>query len=422
MIQNQGQSNDWIKPYSELTLIRSSLSTTVFLLVILVVSMPIVYAYVYEQQSQSIGQTIINVLTNLEDYVDNNTSDVDSSADKGTHSNFTAQQYGPDSILDTLTEENTMYASVRSKSWSAETSATQNHEVLLPPTIESGDTILVFFVNDDNEVTNFPGGWTEIYNEDVGSAGPTMVVAWKEAVGDEDGTSITVTTGSTEHSVHVAWAIQDADDPDNNPPEVSLESAGNDAYPDALSLSPSGGSKPYLWISVSGNDDGRSLVTTYPSNMNDNNEVHTSHFSNFGVAIGLATNSSLGSAFNPANFVLEDVELWEACTVGVYPAGSANYNLDLEVQWTNVDYNQPNEELCIYGGTMGTEDISVDVWDGAVWQNVFTDLAIGWNNVTVSSYLTSSTFTIRFKGATESNDVSQDSWNIDVTMLHVWES
>jgi hypothetical protein len=37
-------------------------------------------------------------------YVDNNTSDVDGSLDKGTQSNFTAQQYGPDGIYDTLTE------------------------------------------------------------------------------------------------------------------------------------------------------------------------------------------------------------------------------------------------------------------------------------------------------------------------------
>ena len=212
--------------------------TAAILLVILILSIPIVQSLTFHQEINSVTQNIINIPYY---YIDSNLSNVDSSGDKGTHSNFSAQQYGPDSTLDTLTEENTgssLYASVRSKSWSAETSATQNHDVLLPPTIEAGDTILVFFVNDDNEVTNFPGGWTEIYDEDAGSAGPTLVIAWKEAVGDEDGTSITVTTGSTEHSVHVAWAIQDADDPDNNPPEVSLESAGNDKYPDALSLSP----------------------------------------------------------------------------------------------------------------------------------------------------------------------------------------
>jgi len=41
------------------------------------------------------------------DFVDNNSSDVDLNANKGTHSNFTAQKYGPDSIYDMLTEENT---------------------------------------------------------------------------------------------------------------------------------------------------------------------------------------------------------------------------------------------------------------------------------------------------------------------------
>jgi hypothetical protein len=67
-----------------------------------------------------------------------------------------------------------------------------------------------------------------------------------------------------------------------------------------------------------------------------------------------------------------------------------------------------------------TESIRVDVWDGATWQNLFTDLTNGWNNATVTSYLTSSTFTIRFKGSIETNDTTQDSRNIEATLLHVW--
>jgi len=69
---------------------------------------------------------------------------------------------------------------------------------------------------------------------------------------------------------------------------------------------------------------------------------------------------------------------------------------------------------------MGAEDIRVDVWNGSSWTNLFTDLSTGWNNVTVSSYLTSSTFTIRFKGSNETGDTTQDSWNIDATLLNVW--
>jgi len=97
-----------------------------------------------------------------------------------------------------------------------------------------------------------------------------------------------------------------------------------------------------------------------------------------------------------------------------------NYELDLEVQWTNVDYDESNEFLCIYGGTMGTENVTVDAWNGSDWENVFTYLNSGWNNFSISSYLTSSTFTIRFKDGNKTSDINQDSWNIDATLLHVW--
>ena len=67
-----------------------------------------------------------------------------------------------------------------------------------------------------------------------------------------------------------------------------------------------------------------------------------------------------------------------------------------------------------------TENIRVDVWNGTAWQNLFTDLTNGWNYVSVSSYLTSSNFTIRFNGGNENGDTTQDSWYIDATLLNVW--
>ena len=67
-----------------------------------------------------------------------------------------------------------------------------------------------------------------------------------------------------------------------------------------------------------------------------------------------------------------------------------------------------------------TENLTIDVWNGSSWQNVFTNLANGWNNISVSSYLTTSNFTIRFKGSNETNDSTQHNWEIDATLLHVW--
>ena len=66
------------------------------------------------------------------------------------------------------------------------------------------------------------------------------------------------------------------------------------------------------------------------------------------------------------------------------------------------------------------ETIRVDVWFGGAWQNVFADLSNGWNNVSVSAYLTGQTFTIRFKGGSETVDTIQDKWNIDAAVFHVW--
>jgi len=105
--------------------------------------------------------------------------------------------------------------------------------------------------------------------------------------------------------------------------------------------------------------------------------------------------------------------------IALRPA-SSDYRLDQEVQWTNVPYNLPNEYLAIYGGTMGAENITVDVWTGSGWHNVFTDLSAGWNNVSVSDWLTSSTFTIRFRDGTTVSDATPDTWQIDAALLHVW--
>jgi hypothetical protein len=67
-----------------------------------------------------------------------------------------------------------------------------------------------------------------------------------------------------------------------------------------------------------------------------------------------------------------------------------------------------------------TESLKVDVWTGSAWQNVFTQLANGWNNATIAAYLTSSTLTVRFKGNSETSDSTQDSWNIDTALIHAW--
>jgi Concanavalin A-like lectin/glucanases superfamily len=110
----------------------------------------------------------------------------------------------------------------------------------------------------------------------------------------------------------------------------------------------------------------------------------------------------------------------DAALIHVWNSVPANYTLDLEYRWTNVDFTESNKELCIYGGTMDSENILVDVWYNSTWNNLFSDLNTGWNNISVNQYLNSSTFTIRYRDGTPANDVSYGEWEIDVALLHVW--
>lgn len=99
------------------------------------------------------------------------------------------------------------------------------------------------------------------------------------------------------------------------------------------------------------------------------------------------------------------------------------YELDLEVQWTFCNYSRTYEELCIKTGTMNAEALIVEAWNGSAWHQVFANLTVenGWNNVSVSTYLTSATFTVRFLGGSESEDGTESTWQIDAALLHTRE-
>ncbi len=100
----------------------------------------------------------------------------------------------------------------------------------------------------------------------------------------------------------------------------------------------------------------------------------------------------------------------------------SNYEMDYEFQWTTADYDETNEYLCIRTYTYtNTEVLKVDVRSGSNWVTVIASLtASAWNNVSISTYLTSATITFRFLGATETGDTSQSTWKIECSLIHVW--
>jgi hypothetical protein len=95
-----------------------------------------------------------------------------------------------------------------------------------------------------------------------------------------------------------------------------------------------------------------------------------------------------------------------------------NYALNIEEQWTNVNASNPRQDLCIKTGALGSENLAVDVRSGLSWNTIISSLQPNaWNNVSMNSYVTSATLTIRFRGSTDTGDAVQDNWNIDAVFL-----
>jgi len=292
--------------------------------------------------------------SSVEDYVDNNTSNVDSITNKGTHSNFTAQQYAPDSVYDTLIEENT--------------------------SAELG--VLDLYVNtDDENKTDWSRAGTNPYLDAIDYNASHVYVSGNNLFAGDFGFADSGKSTETINNVTVQlYARQSQVD---NPLEVFVWNGS-------------------VWASLG--------LRGTPSSWHWMNWTATAILDSWakidGAKIYIRTRVASGT------YEVDCARL----QVNYAPT---NYELDLEVQWIAVDPNQVNEELCIYPGTLGNENLGIDYWNGSGWTSLFSNLtANSWNNASVS--LSGTTFTIRFKGSTETSDATQDTWDIDAVLLHMW--
>jgi hypothetical protein len=293
----------------------------------------------------------------VEDIVDNNLSNVDGSADVGIHSGFSSQQVGPDSSFDILQEEDIANYSLISQ---------ESFEGSWPPAgwIETGNW---------NQESQEAYHGSESADFDGGGGGGRS--------GDLDTTELNTSDAS---AIYVEFWYRDR---------------GTEAGEFLLQYW-----NGATWNSVNdlGSTTSEDQWLHYSENITDN-QYFIEDFKMRWSAVGIDGGESVYVDYVSVLKETPDI----------------NYLLDLEVQWTNVDYSGLNKTLCVYSGSMGLEDILIDVWYGSSWVNILTDLTSGWNNVSIISYLDSSNFTIRFRDGVNSSDLSRDTWEIDVSLLRL---
>lgn len=216
------------------------------------------------------------------------------------------------------------FPQVETENTSGESSAVTSHTVSLPTGIASGDLLLVFMAIDAGSApfTSFPAGYTEIKDVSETTNDVTLAVAYRVADGGE-GATITVTTTPSAQSAHATYRIS-GHDSSTTAPEISTGVSGDSQIPDPDSLTPTGGSKDYLWVAncvVDGSGStGPWEVTGIPTNYTNlvNSE---SGGATLGATVGLGRRELAAASEDPGTFVAGDSggKEWYAAQLAVHP-------------------------------------------------------------------------------------------------------
>lgn len=204
--------------------------------------------------------------------------------------------------------------------------AATNITVNLPSGLVIGNTLLLCVRKAAGTQTN-PTDWTELANSSADASDDNILVSWKEVVGGE-GSTVTVNGGSSAKFAARVWEINAAD-PSTNPPEITAIATGTDTAPDSASLTPSGGSNDYLYMSVGGWEGEQTSPPTYPTNY-----THGQGAADSGTAGAITTNCRVAGAGrqltastseNPGAYTISASDNWMIFTLAFYPVSVPAY-------------------------------------------------------------------------------------------------
>ena len=287
------------------------------------------------------------------------TSDVDSAADIGTHSAFANQQAAADSTYDTLTEADTdtgtsTVGDTSGSGTSYRTVAADEFRGAVV-TIDSGKS---------GEVQN-----VHFY----GRGGSTVNV--KAVITDSSGVIVTNGVG------------------------------------DVVSVNTTAGDKTLTFTTKPKLSAGTYWIGLIPAA-----NLRLYYDSTTGGTMKRDTSNSYSTPTNPSD-ASDTTETWRILYANIT---ELNYKLQLEEQFTSVPYDSYSRwTLHVTAGAFSSpaETLNVQAWDGDSWEALGAVTASTDNAYNVTSYTTSANLYIRFVDGTATDDVTQSTWQIDSVYL-----
>lgn len=192
------------------------------------------------------------------------------------------------------------------------------HLVAMPATVNAGDLLILLFSADDNPITTTPSGWTLLTESNALT--PKGWVAYKRAVGDEDGTTVDVVTDSSQKACAQVYRITGIHASSN--PEAGTIATGTSANPDSPTLTPSWGAEDTLWIAFYAGDDDDD-ASAYPTNYTDGTYTQSDDGFTNGSSMGTARRNLNATSDDPSTFTIAASRAWVANTIAIRPTGAA---------------------------------------------------------------------------------------------------
>lgn len=210
------------------------------------------------------------------------------------------------------------------------------------PSHSAGDLLVVYGRTGGSATFNLPSGWSwVVQNNSSDAADDNVSVICKLSDGTE-GTSLSWDLSGTAKGAAIAWRITGAANPASRAPEVQVATfttTANTANPP--SISPTGGSKDYLFLALAGEDQESITFSVAPTNYTNltNANSGTSGLNATNVCIGGASRQLTAASEDPSTFTHGAAATGGlALTVAIHPplanvqqTLTANYNKQVSV-------------------------------------------------------------------------------------------
>ncbi len=192
-----------------------------------------------------------------------------------------------------------------------------SHAVTLPSGLEAGNLLLILFVTDGTPGVTAPDGY---YSQGEKNGTATQLLVSFKVIDGTEGSSLTITTTSSEQSAHLAIQLSGAAGI-----RLGGGATGTTSQPNPGSFTTPWDEDDTLWIATCGWDYNRSL-SAYPSNYSYG--LWTRANTTGGCGVAAAFREYKATSEDPSYFTLSYGDEWAAITIGVCPASQVLCGMD----------------------------------------------------------------------------------------------